>query len=385
VNRKTRILYWTPFFLPDIGGIETLSSKLLPALRKEGYDITVLTSHGKYDVPDKTEFNGIPVFRFHTRSAIGKGDLAHILEIRSQVARLKRSFNPDLVHIHMSDPSVYFHLSTADAFPAYTILSIHHSTGCVGFRGGKDTLLGKALQMADWVTAVSRPILSELLDIVPNKKNCSSVIYNGVEPSDIIPAPLSFDPPRILCFGRLIRSKGVDLVIAAFASLLTRYPRAQLIIVGEGLQRTELEKQVARLGLANSVTFAGSVRPEEVPAIISRSTIVVMPSRTEGFPMTALEAGQMARPVVATPVGGLPEAIVHKETGLIVECENSSAIGDALAFLLDHPETARRMGEAARSRVIKKFSLKICADSYGELYRRLTRAMPAVPVMIKQP
>lgn len=384
MNRKIKILFWTPFFLPDIGGIETLSAKLLPALQEQGYDITVLTSHGKYDVADKTEFNGIPVFRFHTRNAIGKRDLSRIFEIRARVAGLKQSFKPDLIHIHMSDPSVYFHLSTAAACPAPTIVSIHQDIEYYGFQGGEDTLLGNALHMADWVTAVSSATLSDLLRIAPEIRNCSSVIYNGVDPPDIVPDPISFDPPRILCLGRLIHAKGVDLAIAAFASLLNRWPRARLTIVGEGPQRNQLEKQAAGLGLADSVKFTGMVRPEDVPALMNQATIVVMPSRVEGFPMRVLEVAQMARPVVATPAGGLPEAIVHQQTGLIVEHENSPAIADAVGFFLDHQETASRMGEAARSRVLKMFSLKSCVDSYSRLYRRIVRRIPDARLMTER-
>ena len=384
MNRKIKILYWTPFFLPEIGGIETLSAKLLPALQEQGYDITVVTSHGKYDVADKTEFNGMPVFRFHMRNAIGKRDLSRIFEIRTQVARLKLSFKPDLIHVHMSDPSVYFHLSTAAACPAPTIVSIHQDIEYYGFQGGEDTLLGNALHMADWVTAVSSATLSDLLRIAPELRNCSSVIYNGVDPPDIIPGPLSFDPPRILCLGRLIHAKGIDLAIAAFDSLLKRYPDAYLTVVGEGPQRHQLEKQVDSLGLISSVNFTGAVSPEEVPAFINKATVVVIPSRVEGFPMRALEVAQMARPAVATPAGGLPEAIVHEQTGLIVEHENSLAIADAVAFLLDHPQTASGMGQAARSRVSEMFSLKSCVDSYSRLYRKVVRGIPDAHVMTER-
>ena len=383
MNRKTKILYWTPFFLPDIGGIETLSAKLLPVLQEEGYDIAVLTSHGRYDVPDRTEFNGIPVFRFHTRSAIGKGDLARILEIRSQVAKLKQSLKPDLIHIHMSDPSIYFHLSTVAACQAPTVVTIHQSIQYSGLKGGRDTLLWNALNTADWVTAVSEALLSELLNIAPERRNRSSVIYNGIGPLDIIPVPVLFDPPRILCLGRLIRSKGVDLAITAFASLLGSHPKAQLMIVGEGPERTELEKQATRLGLTESVAFTGAVRPEEIPAFLNQASVVVMPSRGEGFPMRALEAAQMARPVVATVAGGLPEAILHERTGLIVECESSQAIASALAFLLDHPHIALDMGQAARARVLKEFTLQSCVDSYSRLYRRLTRPAPE-PLLVTE-
>jgi glycosyltransferase involved in cell wall biosynthesis len=366
-----KILYWTPLFLPDIGGIETLSAKLLPELQKRNYDIVVLTSHGKHGVADKTEFEGIPVFRFHFRDVFGKHDLHQLFRLRAQVAKLKQSFKPDLIHIHMSDPSVYFHLSTLSAFPAPTIVTIHQDTKCLGFKGGLDTLLGNTLRMTAWVTAVSKATLFDLIHIEPEIENRSSVIYNGLDSPDIIPAPLPFDPPRILCLGRLIHTKGLDLAVTAFSSLLNRFPRVRLTIVGEGPQRTQLEKQVINLGLTESVEFMGRVEPEEVPAVINQATVIVMPSRVEGFPMRALEAAQMARPVVATPAGGLAEAIVHQQTGLIIEKENSFALAEAVGFLLGHPDVAVRMGQAARSRVLGTFSLKSCVDSYDRLYRRL--------------
>jgi glycogen synthase len=376
VRRKTKLLYWTPFFLPDIGGIETLSAKLLPVLREQGYDITVLTSHGKYDMDDRTEFNGIPVLRFHTREAIGKRDLSQILEIRARISRLKQSFNPDLIHVHMSDPSVYFHLTTSAACSAPTILSIHQDIEYFGLKGDKDTLLGNVLRRADWVTTVSKVILSELLSIAPEIRRCSSVIYNGVDSTDIHPDPISFDPPRILCLGRLIQTKGIDLAITAFASLLGRYPKARLTIVGEGPHRPELERQVAGLRLADSVDFTGVLSPAEIPSVLNQATVVLMPSRVEGFPMRALEAGQMARPVVASSAGGLPEAIEHELTGLIVERENSPAIAEAVSFLLDNPEIASSMGQAARSRVLQDFSLNRCLESYSRLYSGLIRGVP---------
>ena len=89
--------------------------------------------------------------------------------------------------------------------------------------------------------------------------------------------------------------------------------------------------------------------------------------------MVALEAAQMARPIVATPVGGLPESVVHQQTGLLVEPEDSVALAEAIAFLLSHPDIARQMGQAGRSRALDIFSLENFVDSYDRLYRRLVQ------------
>jgi glycogen(starch) synthase len=98
-----------------------------------------------------------------------------------------------------------------------------------------------------------------------------------------------------------------------------------------------------------------------------------MPSRFEGLPLVALQAALAARPIVATRVGGIPEVVVHQETGLLVESENASALAAAAAFLLANPEIAVRMGYAGRRRAQEVFSWEKCVGSYEDLYRQLTR------------
>ena len=186
------------------------------------------------------------------------------------------------------------------------------------------------------------------------------------------PAPLSFDSPRLLCLGRLVEEKGFDVALVAFASLLARYPEARLIIAGDGPARPDLEQQASTLGIWDAVEFTGWVAPEKAPELINTASVVVIPSRwQEPFGLVALEAALMARPIVATRVGGLPEIVVHQRTGLLVENENSKAISEAIAFLLDRPETATRMGREARIRVLKEFSWRAHVDSYDVLYREL--------------
>ena len=120
---------------------------------------------------------------------------------------------------------------------------------------------------------------------------------------DLEPTPPPFDAPRVLYAGRLVREKGVDVAIDAFAAITTRFPKAHLVIAGDGVTRQDLEQQVVDLCLQDRVEFVGWVDPEKMPALINSSTIVVMPSRwEEPFGLVALQAAQMARPIVATRV-----------------------------------------------------------------------------------
>jgi glycogen(starch) synthase len=366
-----RLMYWTPLFSPDIGGIETLSAILLPRLQESGHKIVVVTSHGSHLVPDESNFHGIPVYRFHFRSVVQKGNPREVALLRRQIAALKKSFQPEVVHLHVSDPSGYFHLSTAQTYPAATLVTFHQSWKIFGLAGGPDTLVGKLLRQSDWVTAVSRTILEEVRAFDPDIRGRSSVIYNGLAAPSLKPAPLPFDPPCILYLGRLVAAKRVELALEAFAKVVKGFPVVRLVIAGDGIERTRLEEQAAALQLQERVEFRGLVEPENVPELLNQATLLLMASPYEGFPLAALEAMQMGRPVVTTAGGGVSEAVIDGQTGLVTPSEDSRALAEAVCFLLEHPDRAKEMGEAGRRRQLEMFSLENTAREYDALYQQI--------------
>jgi glycogen(starch) synthase len=169
-----------------------------------------------------------------------------------------------------------------------------------------------------------------------------------------------------------VADKGFDLALQALALLKERFPHARVIIVGDGPERSALQRQAAELRVDNCVEFVSWVAPDAVPEWINRATLVLMPSRGEGLPLVALEAAMMARPVVGMRVGGLAEVVLHQQTGLLVDSGDVTALANAIAFLLDHPDRAARMGQAARHRAREVFSFERHVDAYEALYRRLT-------------
>ena len=366
-----RILYWAQLFLPDIGGIETLSASLLPELVKRGHQLAVVTSHGRTSLPDETHYKGIPIYRFHFRSAVKRENLPQLLKIRKRVAALKKTFQPDLVHIHPVDPSGFFHLQTIQAHPAPTLVSLH--TNITDLKNtNSDTIMGQLLEKAYWITAVSKATLEDAIRSKPEIANRCSVIYNGIKTPGITPDLLPFDPPILLCLGRLIPSKNFDLVIEAMVILVKRYPHLRLIIAGDGLQREELQDLTVSHKLEEQVEFIGWVPPEDVPEVLNKATLLVLPSRREGLPMAALEAAHMARPIITTDVGGNPEIVLHQQTGLIVQVGDVQGLVEAIAYLLDNPKVAQEMGDAARRHAQEFFNLENTADAYDKIYHKLS-------------
>jgi glycogen(starch) synthase len=171
--------------------------------------------------------------------------------------------------------------------------------------------------------------------------------------------------------GRLVAEKGFDSVLPAFATVLNRFPTARLVIAGDGPERQRLIQQTIELGLGSSVEFLGSVPPETVPHLINAATLVVIPSKSEGFGLVALEAALMARPVVAMRVGGLPEVVLDQKTGLLVEPDDQEGLAKAILLLLSHPQAAAAFGEAGRSRAKEIFSFERYVAAYDDLYQSL--------------
>lgn len=346
--------------------------KTLPALQKRGHELMVITAHGEMKLADETHYAGIPVHRFFFRQVLEKRNLSGIRDIKDKISALKRSFQPSIIHLHYPGYTAYFHMITARAEPAPTLLTIH--TPFPGVRSDRDTLFGQVLRSASWVTAVSEATLSDTLASVPEVRSRSSVIYNGLPLPTLPRKAIPFERPRLLYVGRLAREKGVDLLLSAFPAIRKSFSDVRLTIAGDGPARQVLEHQAA-LGHADAIKFVGWIHPQEIPDLINDSTIVVIPSRyREPFGLIAVEAAQLARPVVASRTGGLPEIVVDGQTGLLFENENSGELARSVLYLLESPEKAVRMGEAGYERATKLFSQERFVNAYDKLYHRLVRS-----------
>ena len=367
-----RVLFWTDQFWPLIGGVEVLATRFVSDMQQRGHELAVVTNHVGLNLSDN--YHGIPIYRFAFTEALVSQDVNLILEIRMKVGQLKKTFSPDLIHIASILPSVFFHLHTAryDQCP----LLVTEQTLSQRAQHNAQTILKQILTTAQWIVGCSRCVLSELQQYMPEITSRSSVIYNGSDPPDLEPAPLPADPARLLCLGRLAPEKGFDVALRAMPMILDRHPQTQLLIAGEGPLRDELEQLTRNLALNRSVQFSGWVTPEKVPELMNKSTMVLVPSRIESFGLVALEAAFMARPVVATVVGGLPEVVEHEKTGVLVEPEDADQLAHAAVDLLDNEKRMAQMGSDGRKLGIERFRWTRYLDAYETLYEKLTAKWP---------
>jgi glycosyltransferase involved in cell wall biosynthesis len=235
------------------------------------------------------------------------------------------------------------------------------------------TLLVRASTLLAARVLVNSSFTASLVPFVPSGK--VRILYPGVDPGVAGQVQISSTPAgrRVLFVGRLVRRKGAEDLLRAFKALEKEVPDATLEIVGDGPERVRLEKLATELGLGGSVRFLGTMRGDPLYKMYSASDVFVMPSVTlhndvEGFGTVFLEAGLFGKPSVGTFSGGIPEAIVDGQTGLLVHEGNVTELARALNRLLLDRTLAQSLGENARKRVLERFTW---AESTKELVRAL--------------
>jgi glycogen synthase len=363
-----RLLIWASSYGQTAGGGPVLAPLLAAALVRRGHEVTVLTDRRPEHLASAETRDGVRVHRPLFRRALA-GDVALIPAIRREVAAIKRERRPDLAFIFSSGYGEFFHHVTERGQIVPLVVGLHDRFAEVCYRA--DAMVGRNLRAARWVTACSAAVLETARYHLPALIPISSVIYNALPMPDV-PAATADHPVRRLAFvGRLVRQKGVDVLIAAMKLLDDRFPDLHLAIAGDGDERPALEAQAAQLGLAIRIAFVRTLSHDAVYRFLAEADLVVMPSRIEPFGLVALEAAQMARPIVASAVDGLPEVVDDGQTGLLVPPDDPAALAQAIAVLLDDPRRARALGAAGQRRAGTLFAW----DRYVEAHERLFETM----------
>ncbi len=203
------------------------------------------------------------------------------------------------------------------------------------------------------------------------------VIENGIDPAPFADAAKRVQarhagtavPVVITCVANLRPAKAHHVLVEAFSLVAKQHPDTRLRLVGDGISRTAIEQQITRLQLDSKVEVMG--QRLDVPDILADSDVFVLSSLWEGMPGSLLEAMAAAMPVVATAVGGVPEVVVHEETGLLVEPNDPGQLAEAIARLIVDPRLRLMMGQRGLARVVSHFDLAAKVRDYDALYSSL--------------
>ncbi|HOB34713.1 MAG: glycosyltransferase family 4 protein [Firmicutes bacterium] len=291
---------------------------------------------------------------------VGPGAVAAVL-------RELRRDRYDLVHCHgFQGGAVGRAAALAAGVPA--LVTIHNTLQAGGATGRLALAAEKFLRSGTscWV-AVSVFLRNYAWRVLKVPAVKLHVIANGVE---IPPRLLPWQPrPVVGVVARLIPAKGVDVFLRAIQLLRPEIPELRAMVVGDGPARQQLEFLAQDLGIDGVVEFLGHRR--DVPELLQKMGVFVLPTRSEGLGLSILEAMAMGVPVAAAAVGGVPELVRHQRTGLLVEAGDAYALARAVRRLLHDREKTEAMRRAAYEFAAARHDVRTMVAETLAVYRRV--------------
>lgn len=400
-----KILLINKFFFP-YGGSETAFFHTAEMLRGAGHEVVFFSMEHPRNLPSPQARHFAPRVDFEECRGPGQRlrGLRRLLfghRVPERLEALLREERPDVAHLH----NIYHHLS-AWMIPVLqrqgvpVVLTLHdYKPVCPAFklfrrgrvcercRGRRfyRCLFGDCLKHSRWksmLAAVEMTLQGALYErvdafIAPSRFVQEKVRDMGLNgrfflipnsvPAAADPAPAPPDPPRILCFGRLVEEKGVAVLVEAMAGVA-----AECLVVGDGPLRPHLER-LAESRAPGRVRFLGFQPRAALPEIIRSSSLVVVPSVWyENNPYSVLESFAQGVAVVGARIGGIPELVRDGETGATFVPGDSADLGRQLRRLLDRPTELRVMGETARAWMAKEFTPAGHLEKLLACYRTVT-------------
>jgi len=318
---------------------------------------------GKFHaVPNRSEVAGClieypRVLTFPGQTVYMEG-LLYYLRCRSLVRKLVRENGVTLIHAHMILPDGLAAVLLGKELKVPVVCTLHGSDIRIYPHRDRITrwLTKWALRNADHLLAVSSELKNKALSLSPRAK--ISVVCNGADPSAFMPmskaesrARLGLLPGKkiVLFVGNIKQVKGIEFLLQAISQL--RRDDLQLCLVGEGESRPALISMAHRLGIAEQCKFAGRQPHDEIAFWLTAADCVVLPSLSEGLPTILVEAMFCGTPVVATDVGGVPEIVQNRRTGLLVKPQDSESLAQAIAEILADPDLSSELVQLARAQV----------------------------------
>lgn len=376
----TRTLWVCPDFPPRAGGIEQFLVNLVRRLDPDATRVLTATWPGAaaYDAanPWRTD-------------RVGRRPLLPTPALARVVRAAARAHRAEVVVYGVAWPIA--ELAGAVGLPSLA-LTMGHEAGMV--RVGLGRVVRRVARRVDALGVLSGFTRRELtrwtagtpvVDVLPG---VDTDLFTPAVDGGAVRARHGIPPeaPLAVCVSRLVRRKGQDVLVEAWPVVRSRVPGARLLLVGSGPLRSRLAQRVRALGLGGSVTLAGGVPWEELPAHHAAADVFAMPCRTrasgldvEGLGIVYLEAQACGVPVVGGRSGGAPEAVRDGETGLVVDGRSRAAVEGAVAGLLADPTRREAMGRAGRAFVERTWSWPVVTSGFHELLARLADARAPQP------
>jgi glycosyltransferase involved in cell wall biosynthesis len=339
---------------------------LVEGLAQHGVESVLVVPEGSA-VEEEARHRGLPVSPL---PMAGEADLGFPFRFR----RLLRKEAPDLVHLHSRRGADTLGALTTKLAGIPSILSRRVDNPEAGWS------LGAKYRLFDAVITISEAIRRVLVEqgVPAEKVRC---VHSALDPGSIEDPGdheafrrefgLDEDDPVVGMAAQFIPRKGHGVLLDAIPSILKAHPSTRFLLFGQGPLREEVTRRVRETGLDAVVQLPG-FRPD-LTKLLPCLDLLVHPATMEGLGIILLQASAARVPVVASEVGGIPEAVADGENGLLVPSGDPVALAQAVIGVLAAPAKARAMGERGRARVHQIFSVKRMVEGNLAVYRSLVR------------
>jgi glycosyltransferase involved in cell wall biosynthesis len=373
------------------GGVASVVRNLALYLQERGHEIIFLYP-GRSLIPKaKTTTSGLPAFELNLRLPFREGRhpvltlgafLIFFPVSMFHLIRFIQKNNIQVVNIHYPGECwVYFGLCRT--FLSYGLVTSVH--GADLFPGGRplprySRAIRLLLNLSDRIVVPSRSFRADVCGLFPKLQDKVVAIHNSVDLAELNVlshyAETDCYKPYILCIAMHNEKKGLDVLLRAFARLQDTEGPLNLVLVGDGPLRGQLEKLSVSLGISEKVQFLGRRGRDRVKQLLHACTVFVLPSRSEPFGIAIIEAMACKKPVIATTAGGIPEIVENGKNGILVPPENPKALAEAILSVLKDEILRNRIAANGHSTVIERFRLEHTGAVYEQTFATLLQDEP---------
>lgn len=333
------------------------------------------------DIPLKDNWEGIEVFYpryvdFPKALFFASSGKRMYRGVKKIVGEIYKDFKFDIIHSHVALPDGYAGMKLAQEYQKPLIITVHGQD--IQQTIFKNERCKKKIEEVINYSKKTIAVSNKLKEISKKRLEVSSdkiqVISNGINidgiysKSDIVTSKLE-NKKIILSVSNLIKIKGIDYNLKAIAKLKSKYPEIIYLIIGDGLERKNLENLAKNLNITNNVKFLGQLSHDKAIGYMSICDIFLLPSWNEAFGVVYIEAMAYGKPVIACKGEGIDGIVRHEETGLLVKSKSIDSVVDAIDFLLFNPKKAKEIGERAKKIVLENYTWQKGVAKIIEIYK----------------
>jgi glycosyltransferase involved in cell wall biosynthesis len=352
----------------EVGGAETLVSQMCRLQRAQGHDPCVFALATLGPLGERMRAEG-----FTVHSNVGR----HLSDSTRNFFKIFKELRPNVAHLHNQTPTIYASMAARMA-GVPSIISTRHNLAAPPRNVVAELKYAFAGCFCDWIVGICDATVENLKKIPTAPAWKITRVYNGTVPLARVEQT---QPPEengftLVFVGRLASVKNHPLLLSAFRTALFAMPDLRLWMVGDGNERKALEGLAAELGIAAQVTFWGEQL--DVAPFFSAAHAFIMSSKSEGLPVSLLQAFSLGLPVIVTDVGGMAEVVRLAKAGLTVSPTNPDEMASAILRLAGNCAEREQFAKNAEAAFRSRFTLETMVDAYMDLYRNTVRVRRAV-------